>query len=472
MMGTQGSAARSDGGYAGIIAIIVIPQVMFSIDFTSANVALASIARDMGIGASLLSWVITGFALTCAGCLILGGRIADVYGGRRSCIAGLSGLIIGELISAAAINPAMLIAGRALTGLSSAILVPASFSLINILLPNDTIRNRAYAILSSFQGVAMLIGLCGGGIVTTLFGWRAAFLINLPLAATALILAFRFIPPTARREDSASLDFGGAALIMLSIGTALLALSVLGSYGWLSYQGWSVLGLAAGLFAIFFFIEKIVRDPLVPPTIFRFPNLLGANLTSLILMAPTGGVFVLMNLLMQREMHFSAMQSGFGMIPYALAVTATGRLLGHSMSKFPLRRVILAAIVIFIAGMLLLATISIERGYAIGVIPGMLIFGMGSTAAAIPLMALSTGSAPQQSQGVATGVLITFQQIGGALGVSAVLAIMGAQMAGGVAPDMAFRNAFLAMAATLVVCLLTILLLTREPKLVIAPVPI
>jgi MFS family permease len=181
-------------------------------------------------------------------------------------------------------------------------------------------------------------------------------------------------------------------------------------------------------------------------------------------LAATAGIMVLANLLMQKEMHFSAMQSGLGMIPYAAAVTMAGRAMGPLMTRFPLRRMTLVAMVIFVVACLLLATIAIDRGYAINMIPGMLIFGVGSTAATIPLMALATSAVPAETQGVATGAMITFQQIGLALGISAALAMMGAQMGAGITPDMAFRSSFLLMAAIAIVAMLSVLLLTREPR--------
>jgi MFS family permease len=464
MVQIQDSAAKPGRGYAGVIAIIVIPQIMFSIDFSTANVALASIARDLAIGPGLLAWVITGFSLSYAGFLILGGRIADLYGRRNTCIVGLSAFIAGELVSAMATSAEMLIAGRAIVGLASALAIPSSFSLINILLPDDATRNRAYSVFSACQGVALILGMCGGGALTTIFGWRAAFLIDVPLAIISLILAFRVIPVVERRADAGSLDIAGAVLITIGIGAALMSLSMLGNLGWTSPKAWSVLGFAALVLLALFFVEKVVRDPLVPPSIFRFPNMLGANLGSMFVLAATAGIMVLANLLMQKEMHFSAMQSGLGMIPYAAAVTIAGRAMGPLMTRFPLRRMTLAAMVIFVVACLLLATIAIDRGYAINMIPGMLIFGVGSTAATIPLMALATSAVPAETQGVATGAMITFQQIGLALGISAALAMMGAQMGAGITPDMAFRSSFLLMAAIAIVAMLSVLLLTREPR--------
>lgn len=456
------SGTPTAGYYAGVIALIALGQVVFGVDFGSVNVALATIARDLHIESRILPWVVSTYSLTYAGFLVLGGRAADTFGRRRFCIFGLCLFGLGLLAAILATNVWMLIAARALEGFGSAFFIPASFSLINVLLPDGPIRHRAFSVFSATQGVAMILGLCGGGIVTTAWGWRAVFLINTPLVIGAILLAWFFIPAHEETGEKHSVDVGGAVLITAAAVLALTALSAMGEYGWTSTQGLSLLAASALALGAFLLLERALTDPLVPPTIYRFHNFLGADIASVGIMATTGGLFVLLNLFMQRVLHFSAMQSGLGMLPYAGAVIFAGRLVGHGMARYPLRTAILAGFVVFIAGTLLFAAVSVDRGYGLNLVPAMIVVGLGSTIGTVLLMALSTASVPAPMQGVATGVLVTFQQIGLALGVSVALTVVTASARNGEQAITAFRHGFLATTAMAVIGFLCALIFTRR----------
>jgi len=455
---------RSSSFYAGVIALVAIGQVIFGTDFCAVNVALESIARDLKIEPAVMPWVVATYSLAYSGFLVLGGRAADSYGRRRFCIFGLCLFGAGTLLAALSFNVWTLIGARALEGLGSAFLIPTSFSLINVLLPEGPVRHRAFSVFSITQGVAMTLGLCVGGFLTTTWGWRSVFLLNMPLVLAAIVLSWRFIPPYVRSDAKPSLDIGGAVLITAGVALALLSLSAMGEYGWTSHQGLGLLLAAAVVLVMFFILESRLRAPLVPPSIFWFPNLLGADVASVGIMATTGALFVLLNLFMQRMLHFSALMSGLGMLPYALAVMAGGRLVGHGMSRYPLRWSILWGFVVFIAGTLLFSFVSVAAGYGVNLVPGMLVCGLGSTVGTVLLMALSTASVPPNVQGVATGVLITFQQIGLALGVSVAITVQVASLAHGATEIASFHSGFLAATAMAVVGFLCALLLTRRSR--------
>ena len=453
----------SNGHYAGIIALIAIGQVIFGTDFGAVNVALASIAKDLQIAPGMLSWVVGTYSLAYAGFLVLGGRASDSFGRRRFCILGLLLFGSGSLLAVFSFNVWTLIAARALEGFGSAFFIPSSFSLINVLLPEGQIRHRAFAVFSATQGIAMILGLCGGGIVTTTMGWRAVFLINIPLVVAAILLSYRFIPAHLRSPKKPTIDVAGAILITMSAVFAVAALSAIGEYGWTDVRGTGVLVASMVALAAFLILERNLKDPLVPPAIYHFANFFGANLASVGIMATTGGLFVLLNLFMQRALHFSAMESGLGMLPYASAVIVAGRLIGYGMSRYPIRKTILAGFVVFIAATLLFAAVSTERGYGLNLAPAMIVAGLGSTVGTVLLMALSTSAVPAPIQGVATGVLVTFQQIGLALGVSVALTVVAASSRSGEPIITAFRLGFLATTCTAVMGLVCALLFTRKP---------
>jgi MFS family permease len=447
-------------GYAGVIALIAIGKVIFGTDFGAVNVALATIAKELSIAPSIMSWVVATYSLTYAGFLVLGGRVADCYGRRRFCILGLVLFGAGSIVACAAVNVWMLIAARAVEGLGSAFFIPASFSLINVLLPDGPVKHRGFAVFSATQGVAMVLGLAGGGILTTMASWRAVFLINLPLVIAAILLAWRFIPPYERSARPQKLDLAGAVLITACPTLLLTGISALGALEW--SRGLIAVVASGVILAGFVALERRLEQPLVPPNLYRYDNFMGGNIGSVGAMAATGGLFVLLNLYMQRMLHFSALQSGVGMLPYALAVMAGGHLIGRLMARYPLRRCILAGFGVFITATLLFATVSVEHGYALGVAPTMIVVGLGSTVAAILLMALATSAVPARLQGVATGTLITFQQIGLALGISVCLAVMTAASRSGASSIETFHDGFLATTVMAALGLGATLALTRR----------
>jgi DHA2 family methylenomycin A resistance protein-like MFS transporter len=447
--------------YAGIIALVALGKFIFGVDFSMMNVALATISRDLRVDPVVLPWIVSTYSLAYAGFLVLGGRAADTFGRRRFCILGLCLFGLGLLGAISAVNVWMLIAARALEGIGSAFFIPASFSLMNVLLPEGPVRHRGFAVFGATQGLAVVLGLGGGGIVTTAFGWRAIFLISVPLVIAAIVMAWRLIPPHEQSAEKHTVDVGGAVLITVTVTLALSALSAVAKYGWSAVQGPLLLGAAALVLGGFLLLERNVREPLVPPTIYRYLNFIGANIANIATMAAVGGLFVLLNLFMQRMLHFSAKQSGLGMMPYAGAVIVTGHFLRPIMGRFPLRRAISIGFAIALVAPLLFAAASPERGYAYNLVPGMLIAGLGGTLSSVLLMALGTASVDAPKQGVATGVLITCQQIGLALGVSVSLTVLSASTAGGALSMTGFRHSFLATSIISGLGLLCMLAFTR-----------
>lgn len=456
------SSTPTAGHYIGVITLIAVGQILFGVDFCTINVALATISRDLQVRPNILPWVVSTYSLTYAGFLVLGGRAADTFGRRRFCIFGLCLFGAGLLLAMLAPDVWVLIAARALEGFGSAFFIPASFSLINVLLPAGPVRQRAFSIFGATQGIGMILGLCGGGFITTHFGWRAVFLTTLPLVAAAIWLSVRYIPAHEQTGEKHGVDLGGAVLITAAAVLALISLSAMGAYGWTSFQGLRLVAASVLALLAFLLLERSLRDPLVPPSLYGHLNFLGGSFAGIGAMATTGCCFVLLNLLMQRLLHFTAMQSGLGMLPYAIAVLLAGRFIDHAMSRYPLRATILVGFAFFSAGALLFSMISEARGYGLNVIPASLLAGFGSVLSTVLLMALSTASIPNALQGVGTGVLITFQQIGLALGVSVGLTVVTASLRAGDTLITAFSHGFLAATAMAIIGLLCTSLFTRK----------
>jgi MFS family permease len=455
-------AKPNAGYYAGITALIALGKFIFGVDFGATNVALATIGRDLHIDPAVLPWVVATYSLTYAGFLVLGGRAADTFGRRRFCILGFALFCAGLVLAMFAANVWMLIAARAVEGFGSALFIPASFSLINVLLPDGPLRHRAFSVFGATQGLAMILGLFGGGILTTTFGWRSVFVISLPLVLGAVVLAWRLIPAHLPSAEKRSVDVGGAVLITAAAVLALTSLSVMGKFGWMSVRGLGLLGGSAVSLAVFLMLERKLRDPLMSPALYSYANFIGSGIASVGAMAATGCCFALLNLFMQRVLHFTAMRSGVGMLPYAFAVIVSGQLLGHSMAKYSLRNAILAGFTVFTVGTLVFATVSADQGYGAALVVGSILAGFGGTFSAMILLALGTASVPVASQGVVTGVLVTFQQIGLALGITVGIAVISAAAKAGDSPVAAFHQGFLAAAAMTAVGLVCTLVLTQN----------
>jgi len=457
--------APVERSYRGVIALIALGQVIISIDFCISSIGLASIGRDLGVGPSTLSWVVTVFSLTYGGFLILGGRIADLFGHRRACILGLVLFGGGSLLSASSTSIQMLIAARAVEGLGGALLTPTSFSLINVMLPDGPVRHRAYSVFGVTQGLSYILGLYVGGALVTHFGWRSGFLLNAPAVIVAIALAWRQIPlpdPTVARLK---IDIAGAILITAGMGLLMFALPATGRHGLLSFE--ALVPLVFGMAAIvaLIVVESNIEHPLVPLGVFRYPNLAGADLACIAMIAAASSVFVLLPLFLQRTFHYSPEVSGLALLPYCAAVVAGGQAVGLAMSRFTLRQCVGGGIVLFVGATLAFCLAwGGTSSFEFIMLPAMIVAAFSATAASLAIMALSTGQVAARDQGLASAVLMTCQQMGVSLGVSIVFTVIATAGVEGASVTAAFHNAFIASATFAALALLSTLVLTRSPK--------
>ena len=425
------------------------------------SVALATIARDLQIGPAFLPWIISSSPLAFAGFLVLGGRASDNFGRRRFCIIGLALFGTGLLLFATAVNVWVLLMARAIEGLGSAFFIPACFSLMNVMLPDGPVRHRAFSIYNAGSAAALLLGFGGSGIITTLLGWRVVFLANFPLVLIALVLAWRVIPRDEKPSTAQGVDVGGAVLITVAAMLALTALSAMGKYGWVSLQGLGLFGGAVLMAGAFLLLESRLKNPLVPPSTYRYVNFLGATLATACNMAMTACSLVLLNLFMQHVLHFTAAMSGLGMLPFACGTIVASHFIHRGMSKYPMRLTIILGFSVFSIGHLLLATASSSRGYGLNLVPGECLAGLGTAIALTLLMALGTANISRQVQGVASGVMMTIQQVGVALGLSIGITVVSSGIRAGDMVIAAFHHGFLAAAAISFIGLLSTLFCTR-----------
>jgi MFS family permease len=450
--------------YAGVTGLVALCQVLFIVDYNAATVALASIGKGLNIAPALLSWVMSSYFLSYAGLLILGGKIGDVYGRRLPCMLGLCAFGAGSLAAFLSPNFPILVIARGVEGLGCAFMIPTTFSLINVVLPEGQLRHRAFAVYGASQGLAVLLGLGLGGTITTHLGWRFIFLLNMPVVLVTLYLTWRFIPVRQENTAKAKLDTAGAVLVTAAIALVLFGLSESGHKG--LYSDEALIGLVGAtlMFIAFALLERRLKEPLLPFSIFSYANLAGANLASAASAGSTAAVLVLLNLYMQQVMHFTAMRSGLAMIPFALGIVVTGHLLGPAMARLPLRVTIFAGAIAMIIGTAMLSIGAVSPNYTANIAPAITVFSFGATATSITLMALSTNGVAPGRQGLATGLLITCQQIGIALGVSVCLTVLNAGLAEHLSLTKAFARGFMSAASMATLGLVFVALLTRQPR--------
>jgi EmrB/QacA subfamily drug resistance transporter len=458
-----GDGVTPSASYNGLIAFICIAQLVMTNDTAVLSVILPSIARAFPSDTATVTWVAAANALTFASLLMLGGRLADLFGRKTCCLVGLALFGLGVAASASAPSAGMLIAARCLQGLGSAILAPANFSLLNTVLPAGPVRHRAFGIFGATQGFALIIGFVLGGGATSLFGWRTAFLVILPVVALAAALAWRYVPAAAAARTKQPVDVVGALLVVIGTGLLVLSFSTAGKSGWLSSGALAMLAAAVCAFGAFAFVESKTKAPLLPLSLFRVPNVAGANLAILCVMGASGGFFLLPNIYMQQVLHFSAARAGVAIIPQAVVGMATGRLVTFTMGRLSLRHISMIGMATFLLGLLGFLRLSANGDYFTDVLPPLVICAGGSILCAVVLAAAATADVPEARQGVASGLAFTTQQIGLGLGISIILTIVGSSHARGESLVASLHHGFFAAGVIAAVGLLAVILLMHRP---------
>jgi DHA2 family methylenomycin A resistance protein-like MFS transporter len=451
--------ARKGPDYRLVIFLMGLTALIVTTDFSIVAVALPSIGRALHVPPASLSWVISAAALTGGGFLILAGRAADILGQRLCLLIGLTLFGLGSVTAALAPDFTVLIGARALQGLGAAILGPANFSLINTLVPEGAPRRQAMGVFGVMQGLSLVIGLLVGGFLTTHLGWRSVFLLNPPIAALAIAITLKAVPPKAATAGDRGVDWLGALLIVTGMALVLSSVSMMGREGWTAARPLSLLAVGLIAFALFFLAESRARAPLAPLSMFARRNFAPANLILLLHLAGVGGVFVLLNLYMQTGLKMSAAQSGLGMMPYAAAVMASGQAVAAIMARFSHRAIVFGAFGVYAVGLGLLAVLNQEPNYWLAIALGSVVVGLGGTTAFMALMADATADIPAPQQGAASAVLFTSQQIGVPLGASLALSVVGLAGSGGLD---GFKDGYIVLAA-LVASALAMALLALRP---------
>jgi EmrB/QacA subfamily drug resistance transporter len=402
------------------IALILLCAAQFVVvlDASIVNVALPSIGRALHFSEENLQWVVNAYVLVFGGFLLLGGRMADLLGRRRVFMGGLVLFGLASLAGGLSASEGQLIAARAVQGLGGAILSPAALSIVTTTFKEGSERNRALGIWGAVAGSGGAAGVLLGGVLTDSLGWEWVFYVNTPIALLAAFLAPRLIDES--REEDRVRNFDAAGALTVTAGLSLLVYAMIDAtnVGWGSTRTIVLLIVAAVLLATFVLIELRSRAPLVPFRVFKLPNITGANVSGLLIGASLFSMFFFVSLYMQQVLHYSPLKSGFSYLPLALTIIVSAGVASQLVTKFGFKPILASGLGLIAIGLLLFSRVPVDGSFAADVLPASLVAAAGLGFSFVPVTIAAVSGVRDEDAGLASGLINTSQQVGGALGLA------------------------------------------------------
>jgi EmrB/QacA subfamily drug resistance transporter len=457
-----------------LLALVLLCTVQFMVvlDVAIVNVALPSIQTDLGFSQENLQWVISAYALLFGGFLLLGGRAADLLGRRRVFLVGIVVFTVASLLSGLAWSDGALIGSRALQGLGSAIISPAALSILTTMFAEGSERNKALGAWGAIGAFGAVAGVLLGGVLTDLLSWEWIFYVNVPVG----IAAFALTPVLlleSRDATAETFDFPGAALVTGGLVVLVYALTQANDYGWGSAETIGLFAAAAALLAAFVGWESRTRDPLMPFTIFRLRTLVGANIAGLILGTALFSMFLMLTLYMQQVLGYSPLRTGVAYLAVAGTAIIWSGVAANLVTRVGVKPVLVTGMAFMTAGLVYFTQVSVGGSYLGDLLPGFLLIAIGMGFSFVPISIAALAGVQPSEAGLASGLINTSQQIGGALGIAALSAVATStttdQIASGTAPPSAltdgFQAAFIGGAGVALVGVLVALFVVRRRDL-------
>jgi EmrB/QacA subfamily drug resistance transporter len=450
--------------------VLAVSYFMAIVDFTIVNVALPTIGRKLHFSESNLQWVVTAYALTFGGFLLLGGRAADLLGRRRIMMVGLALFTTASLGAGLATSAGFLIAMRALQGLGAAVVLPAALSIVMNMFSEGAERNKALGAWGAIGGTGATVGLIAGGLITRYVGWQYIFFLNVPIGAVALLLARRIVPESRLVGVRRRFDPLGAVSVTGGLLALVYAISNAPQVGWSSARTVALLAASALLLIVFLVVESRVEQPLMPLRIFRMRSVAAANAVGLSLGGSFFGFVFVGTLYMQQVLGYSPLQAGVAWLATSLTSIALVGLSQKLVTRFSAGPVMAVGMTLIGAG-ILWATRAPVHGHFWGSLAGPLVIaGAGGAFSFVPISIGGLTGVAEREAGLASGLLNTSQQLGGAIGVAIASTVVATHvktlLAGGDATSAAltggFQWAFWVLGATALLAPLTAAVLRRR----------
>ncbi|MGI5291528.1 MFS transporter [Nonomuraea polychroma] len=432
MMSVDTSPVKARAGRWSVLVLLCLAQFMLIVDITVVQVALPTIGADLTLGRESLTWVVTTYTLCFGGLMVLGGRLADAFGARRTLLAGLALFTAASLMCGLAGSGAVLIAGRGLQGVGAALLSPAALAVITTTFHGER-RGRALGVWAAIGGSGAAVGVLLGGVLTAGPGWSWVFFVNVPIGLLVMAAVPAIVPATPGRPER--VDVPGALVVTTATALLIYGLVTAGDAGWGSVGTLLPLAGAALLYVLFVVIERSVRSPLMrAATLARRPVISG----TFVMLVATGlmlGLFFLSSLYLQHAMGFSALETGLLFLPVAIAITLGAQFGGHLIGRLGGRPVAAASFVVTAVGAVLMTRISPDANAYSTLLPGFALAALGIGPAFVTATTTTMANVPPGENGVASGVINTFHELGGSIGVAVVSTVAASSLAPGSSAD-------------------------------------
>ncbi len=406
-----------------VLGLLAMAQFVVVLDASIVNVALPSIGRGLHFSQDSLSWVVNAYVLTFGGFLLLGGRAADLLGRRRVFMVGLVVFAVASLAGGLAQSPGWLIAARAVQGLGAALLSPAALSIVTTTFTEGAERNRALGVWGAVAGSGGAAGVLLGGILTSGLGWQWVLFVNTPIGIAAALVAPRLITESRVDADRKRFDVAGAVSVTAGLSILVYALVDAQKAGWGSFQTIGLLSLAVALLGAFTVIEQRSEAPLVPFRIFKLPTVTGANATGLLIGASLFSMFFFISLYMQQVLGYSAIHAGLSYLPLAISIIIAAGVASQLVTRLGFKPVLLAGLVFVTAGLVLFAQVPTHGSFAADLLLPSVLAGIGLGVSFVPVTIAAVAGVRERDAGLASGLINTAQQVGGALGLAVLASV-------------------------------------------------
>jgi EmrB/QacA subfamily drug resistance transporter len=404
------------------LALLCVAQFVDVLDVNAVIVALPSIGRDLGFSPAALQWVVSAYVLFFAGFLLLAGRVADLWGRRRTFVAGVALFTAASFSCGLSVSPEMLVVSRAFQGLGAAITAPAALSLVTIIFAEGRERDRAVAAWTAVAAGGGAAGLLLGGLITDALGWGWIFFVNVPLGAVVIALSYLLLPESRDSSASRRLDVFGAGTVTAGLVLLVLGLTRAEHVGFGAPATLATIAFAGAFFGTFVLVESRVSHPLVPLGLFRLRELVGAALVAFALTAATAPVGVLITLYLQNTLHYSASVAGLAGLPFSVCVIAGSVLGGRIAGRVGARATMSVGLAVVATSALVTTGITAGGGVAY-VLAGAALSGLGLGCASVAATARGTSAVEEGKRGLASGFMNTSAQVGTALGLAVLLTL-------------------------------------------------
>jgi EmrB/QacA subfamily drug resistance transporter len=454
------------------LALLSVVQFMVVLDIAIVNVALPSIQVDLGFSQENLQWVISAYALVFGGFLLLGGRAADLLGRRRIFLAGLILFTLASLFAGLAWSEASLISARALQGLGAAVITPAALSILSTTFTEGRERNIALGVWGAVGGFGAAAGVLLGGILTDALSWSWIFFVNVPVGVTAFVLAPMLLKES-RDASVKSFDALGAVLVTGGLSSLVYAITQAGQDGWLAGKTLSFFAASVAMLVGFLVWEQRHPEPLMRLGILRIKTVSGANAAGFIMGTAMFSMFLMLTLYMQQVLGYSAMKTGVAYLAVAGTAIFTSAIAAQLVTRIGVKPVLVIGMTTLTAGLVYFTQVSVGGSYLGDLLPGFLLIAVGIGFSFVPISIAALAGIQPAEAGLASGLINTSQQIGGALGIAALSTIAtsrtGDALAKGSTPAAAlvdgFHGAFVAGVIIAAIGIVASLTLIRRDEL-------